>query len=128
MKNETDTIEVLLAVALEVAEALLLLTVALVALLLTVARWRPSQAPAVTAPDATTDPPAPVPSPAASTDAPALLPVAAITDAPPAPLLHPLAVVAEQLEALPVTRLRPMASTRSKRARKAELVAALVAC
>lgn len=115
MKNETDTIEVLLAVALEVAEAVLVLTVALVALLLTVARWRPSQAPAVTAPDATTDPPA-------------LLPVAAISDAPPAPLLHPLALVAEQLEALPVTRLRPLANTRSKRARKAELVAALVAC
>jgi hypothetical protein len=123
MKNEThpgkyqvDTIELLLAVALEVAQALLVLTVALVALLLTLARWRPSQAPAVTAPPATTDPPAPVPSPAAS------------TDAPPTPLLHPLALVAEQLEALPVSRLRPLAGVTSKRHRKHELVAALVAC
>jgi hypothetical protein len=47
---------------------------------------------------------------------------------PPVPLLHPLALVAEELEALPVTQLRPMAGTRSKRIRKAELVAALVAC
>jgi len=44
------------------------------------------------------------------------------------PLLHPLALVAEQLEALPVTRLRPMAGVTSKRHRKAELVAQLVAC
>lgn len=103
MKNETDTIEVLLAVALEVAEAITVLIVALVALLLTVARWRPSQASAVTHP-------------------------AAVTDTPPAPLLHPLALVAEQLEALPVSRLRPLAGVSSKRHRKAELVAALVAC
>ena len=118
--NELHPITVLLAVALEVAEAITVLIVALVALLLTVARWRPSQAPAVTA------------APAASTDAPA---PPALVEEPCAPalvhspaLLHPLALVAEQLEALPVTRLRPMANTRSKRARKAELVAALVAC
>ena len=103
-----------------------MLIVALVALLLTVARWMPSQAPAVASVAAITEsaggsfgPPA---------DQPALLPVAAISDAPPVPLLHPLAVVAEQLEALPVTRLRPLAGVTSKRARKAELVAALVAC
>ncbi len=100
MKNETDTITVLLAVALEVAEALLVLTVALVALVLTVARWRPAGSPA----RVMTPPPA------------------------PAPAVHPLAVVAEQLEALPVTTLRPMAGTRSKRIRKAELVALAVAC
>ena len=47
---------------------------------------------------------------------------------PPPPLLHPLAAVAAELEALPVTQLRPMAGTRSKRIRKAELVAQLVAC
>jgi hypothetical protein len=52
----------------------------------------------------------------------------ASTEAPPAPLLHPLTLVAERLEALPVATLRPMAGTRSKRARKHELVAALVAC
>lgn len=53
--SELHPIEVLLAVALEVAEAITVLIVALVALARTVARWRPSQAPAVTAPPATTD-------------------------------------------------------------------------
>lgn len=91
MKNETDTIDLLLAVAWEVAEAVLVLAVALVALVLTVARWRPAP------------PPAP-------------------------PMVHPLALVAEQLEALPVSRLRPLAGVRSKRIRKAELVALAVAC
>lgn len=43
---------------------------------------------------------------------------------PPPPALHPLALVAEELAALPVAVLRPMAGTRSKRVRKAELVAA----
>ena len=136
MKNETDTITVILALLLEALEAAAVLIVALVALLLTVARWRPSQAPAVAAPTASTESStASVVATESSTasvvavdDLPALLPVAAISDAPPIPLLHPLAVVAEQLEALPVTRLRPMANTRSKRARKHELVAALVAC
>ena len=126
MNTKHDTITVLLAVALEVAEAITVLIVALVALLLTVARWRPSQAPAVPSVAAITETATGNNLPVA--DQPALLPVAAISDAPPIPLLHPLAVVAEQLEALPVTRLRPMANTRSKRARKHELVAALVAC
>ena len=144
MKNETDTITVILALLLEALEAAAVLIVALVALLLTVARWRPSQAPAVAAPTASTESStASVVATESSTasvvavdDLPALLPVAAISDAPPAaapgrlqaPLLHPLAVMALELEALPVTRLRPMANTRSKRARKHELVAALVAC
>jgi len=47
---------------------------------------------------------------------------------PPPPVVHPLALVAAELEALPVSRLRPMAGTRSKRASKAELVAMLAAC
>jgi len=47
---------------------------------------------------------------------------------PPAPELHPLALVAEELAALPVAVLRPMAGTRSKRVRKAELVALVAAC
>jgi hypothetical protein len=42
--------------------------------------------------------------------------------------VHPLALVAAELEALPVTRLRPMVGIRSKRARKAELVAMVAAC
>lgn len=115
MNTKHDTITVLLALLLVALEAVAVLIVALVAVVLTLARWRPSQAPAA-------------PSPAAVTDAPILLPVAASTDAPPAPLLHPLALVAEQLEALPVSRLRPMAGVTSKRHRKHELVAALVAC
>ena len=65
--------------------------------------------------------------PPARTDAPALLPVAAITDDPPIPLLHPLALVAEQMEPLPVTRLRPLAGVTSKRHRKAELIAMVAA-
>ncbi len=96
MKNETDTIELLLAVALEVAEALLVLTVALVALVLTVARWRPAPAP----------PAAPA----------------------PAPAVHPLALVAAELETLPVTTLRPMVGISSKRLPKRQLVALAVAC
>ncbi len=47
---------------------------------------------------------------------------------PPLPVVHPLALVAEELLELPVTRLRPMAGTRSKRVRKAELVALVAAC
>ncbi|AFY29597.1 hypothetical protein [Cyanobium gracile] len=114
MNTKHDTVDVLLAVALEVAQALLVLIVAVVALLLTLARWRPSRAPAVPAPAATTDP--------------RQVAAAGSTDAPPIPLLHPLALVAEQLEALPVARLRPLAGVSSKRHRKHELVAQLVAC
>ncbi|KAF0652397.1 hypothetical protein L107_13850 [Cyanobium sp. Copco_Reservoir_LC18] len=99
MKNtDMHPVELLLLAAVVTLEALLVLTVALVALVLTLARWRPA-----------------VPAPAATTEAP-----------PPA--VHPLALVAEQLEALPVAQLRPMAGTRSKRIRKHQLVAALVAC
>ncbi len=59
-----------------------------------------------------------------------VLTVASWRPAPPPapPMVHPLALLAEQLEQLPVSRLRPMAGTRSKRIRKAELVAVLVAC
>ena len=100
MKNETDTIDLLLAVALEVAEALLVLAVALVALVLTITRPRPAGSPA----RALTPPPA------------------------AGPLQHPLAVLAAELEALPVTCLRPMAGVTSKRHRKAELIAMVAAC
>jgi hypothetical protein len=51
------------------------------------------------------------------------------TATPPAPpTLHPLATIANELETLPVTRLRPMAGVRGKRARKSELVAMVAAC
>ena len=58
---------------------------------------------------------------------PAVPPPAASTDAPPSPMLHPLAALAEQLEALPVTRLRPLAGVTSKRHRKADLIAMVAA-
>ena len=48
--------------------------------------------------------------------------------AAPAPAVHPLSVVAAELAELPVSRLRPMVGTRSKRIRKSELVALAVAC
>jgi hypothetical protein len=101
-KNETDTITVLLAVAWEVAEALLVLTVALVALVLTRARWSPAGSPV----RVMTPPPA----------------------SAQAPAVHPLALVAAELEALPVTTLRPMVGIRSKRLPKRQLVALAVAC
>lgn len=136
MNTKHDTITVLLAVAMEAAQALLTLTVALVALLLTLARasGMPSPNPAGRRgkeQDAHTQP---VPQPWSQAgiirrikrDHPEI--AEALERGGPAPLLHPLALVAEQLEALPVTRLRPMAGVTSKRHRKAELVAALVAC
>lgn len=89
--NELHPVELLLLAAVVTLEAAAVLLVALVALVLTVARWRPAP------------PPAP-------------------------PMVHPLALVAQQLEALPVAALRPMVGTRSKRIRKAELVAMLAAC
>jgi len=51
-----------------------------------------------------------------------------VPHAPAAPVQHPLAALAEGLEALPATKLRQLAGTRSKRPRKTELVAQLVAC
>jgi len=86
-RSELHPVELLLLTGLVALEAAAVLIVALVALLLAVASWRPAASPSA-------------PSPAAVTEAPILLPVAASTDAP-APALHPLALVAEQLEALP---------------------------
>ena len=105
MKNETDTITVLLAVAWEVAEAVLALLIAAAALLITVARAirRRAAHPAVAV---MTPPPAPA----------------------PAPAVHPLAVLAAELEALPVSRLRPLAGVTSKRHRKIELISMVAAC
>jgi len=45
-----------------------------------------------------------------------------------APQPHPLATLATELQALPVTRLRAMAGIRSKRHTKAALVAMVAAC
>jgi hypothetical protein len=46
----------------------------------------------------------------------------------PAPAVHPLAILADTLQAQPVTTLRRTAGVRSKRYRKGALVAMLVAC
>ncbi|MCP9796101.1 hypothetical protein [Cyanobium sp. Lug-B] len=110
MNTKHDTVDVLLAIALEVTEAVLVLTVALVALALTVARAIRQRAahPAVAGSPARVMTPPPA--------------------AAPAPAVHPLALVAEQLEALPVSALRPMVGTRSKRLRKDQLVVLAVAC
>jgi hypothetical protein len=94
-----EVVELLLFIVLVVLQAAAVLTAALVALLLTITRSRPAGSPARVMP------------------AP-----------PPAPLLHPLALVAEELEALPATALRELAGTRSKRIRKALLVALVAAC
>lgn len=48
--------------------------------------------------------------------------------APITPAVHPLAAIAGDLQALPAARLRSLTGTRSKRARKADLAALLVAC
>jgi hypothetical protein len=44
------------------------------------------------------------------------------------PQPHPLATLAAELQALPVTRLRAMTGTRSKSIRKAQLIAMVTAC
>lgn len=46
----------------------------------------------------------------------------------PAPAVHPLMLLADDLQELSATALRQMAGIRSKRPRKAELAALLVAC
>jgi hypothetical protein len=107
MKQELHPIEVLLLVALAAGWAVLTLAralaVPLVALVMARAGWRP----AATAPS-----PAPMVQP----------------HQPPAPALHPLALVAAELEQLPVTALRQLAGVRSKRTRKIDLVAMVAAC
>jgi hypothetical protein len=114
MKNtQPCAVELLLIAAVLVASALLTLTTALVALVLTVASYcqpwllRPA---AVAAPS--TGPggaPENVPTPRAS--------VVALRHTPPA--VHPLLLA---LEPLTVAQLRPLAGTRSKRRRRAELI------
>jgi hypothetical protein len=96
-------IEVLLLAAMALAWAVLtlarLVLVPLAAMVLVMAGWRPA-------------------SPQPPTTAPP----------PPAPAEHPLARLASGLEALPAATLRSLAGTRSKRYRKAELIAMVAAC
>jgi hypothetical protein len=108
--KDPHPLEVLLLVALAAGWAVATLAravpVPLVALGLALASWRP----AATATTATA--PAPM----------------VQTHRPPAPALHPLALVAAELEQLPVTALRQLAGVRSKRTRKIELIAMVAAC
>jgi hypothetical protein len=107
MNKELHPIEVLLLVALAAGWAVLTLAravlVPLVVLVATLAGWRL----AATAP----------------TQAPMVQP-----HRRPAPAHHPLALMAAELEALPVTALRQLAGVRSKRNRKIDLVAMVAAC
>ena len=116
MKN-TDPGVALIAITVLTIEAAAILLRALlvpvVALVLTLAQWRSGperlwSKPA--APEATTPPPA-------------------APEAPPAkPEPHPLALLATELERLPLTALRQMVGTRSKRHTKAQLVGMIAAC
>jgi hypothetical protein len=56
------------------------------------------------------------------------IPVFETEPAAPAPAVHPLAILADTLQAQPVAALRRKAGVRSKRYRKADLAAMLVAC
>ena len=108
--KDLHPIEVLLLVALAAGWAVVTLAravlVPLVALGLALAGWRPA---------------------ATATTATAPAPMVQMHQ-PPAPALHPLALVAAELEQLPVTALRQLAGVRSKRARKIDLVAMVAAC
>ena len=109
-KTEVHPIELALVAGLVVLEALLALVAAVVALLVTLARCEVLQ------------PSAPGPH-----DLPAPTPEPPVIKAPAIPQLHPLALIATQLQALPVSALRQMANTRSKTIRKAQLIE-LIAC
>ena len=92
-RSEPHPVELLLLAGLVVIEALAVVVAAVVALLLTLARWRPSA------------PPRPAPAP---------------------PAVHPLALVADSLQALPRRELMDLANTR-RRLTKHQLTALLVA-
>jgi hypothetical protein len=107
MKNE-HPVELLLAVALVAGMALLQLSVALVALVLTVARWRPAPA------DHFRD---------------ARKMVAPELSGNPGQLAPPaVAPLYADLAHLPVRQLMVLAGTRSKKHRRAELLAMVAAC
>ena len=121
MKNtEAHPIELAIVAGLVVAESLLVLVMAGVALLLTLAQWRPAPANTVSN-DTIHGEPAPVAEPE-----PIKYPSS--TRQVAQPQLHPLALIATQLQALPVATLRQMANTRSKTVRKAQLIEMVAAC
>lgn len=101
-KTEVHPIELAIVAAWVVIEALLVLVVAVAALVVTLAQWRPRQLAPLTPPP--------------------------VIEAPAIPLLHPLAALVAELQLLPVITLRQMAGTRSKAIRKADLIAMVAAC
>ena len=110
-RTEAHPIELAIVAALVVAEALLVLVVAVAALVVTLAQWRPAKKTScakasLLAHDINTAPSTPA--------------------APP--LQHPLAALVAELQLLPVATLRGMAGTRSKAIRKADLIAMVAAC
>ncbi|MEY4359100.1 MAG: hypothetical protein RLZZ631_586 [Cyanobacteriota bacterium] len=110
-RTEAHPIEVLLVVALLALEAAVTVITALVALLLTVARWKPQASPKgvnTTAPSGEPE-----------------SPKRGMT--PPAPLLHPLQALTSGLEALSCRELMAMAGTRRKLP-KHQLIALVAAC
>ena len=112
----TDPVVALIAIAVITIEAAWILLraalVPVVALLLTLAQWRPA-APAAAEPVTTSGARKASLAPDTSTQR---------------PQPHPLATIATELELLPVTALRQMAGIRSKAIRKSELVAMVAAC
>jgi len=121
MKNN-DPMLVLIAAAVITLEALLALVVAGLALLLTLAQWRPAAA---------AEPP-PIKC-QSSGQTPVSAAVAGLPKRRPAlaqqvPQSHPLALIAADLELLPAAALRSMAGIRSKHHTKAALVALVAAC
>ena len=99
-KTEVHPIELALVAGLVVIEAVVVLVAAVVALVVTLSSWRPAAAPA---------------------------PVAEPEPIQAQPQLHPLALLATELQALPAVSLRQMAGVRSKAIRKAQLIE-LIAC
>ena len=111
-------IELLILLVWLLLEAIAALAVALLALVLTVAGWRP-------------EPRFRGPAAQARTHCEMLRahgPGRAATCPSPAPAVHPLALVAADLEALPVRLLRPMAPPSCRRMAKARLIGELLAC
>ena len=105
-------IEILILLVWLLLEAIAALAVALLALVLTVAGWRRRRA--ASEPETLARPHGR----GARNAAPAA----------PAPAIHPLALVAADLEALPVRLLRPMAPPSCRRLPKAQLIGELLVC
>ena len=127
--NRTDAhpIELALVAGLVVIEALVVLVAAVVALVVTLARWEANHRTHVSDTDMKTHG-----SRESARGIRRRLVKRAAEPEPiqpqPQPQLHPLALLATELQALPVATLRQMASTRSKAIRKAQLIEMVAAC